>query len=1382
MAKFWLINSVTVAGITMHPGDEVDDAIEDTAPLLAAGALLWPQGNATVDAAAAVARNAHINRGANEQELSLIMTSAVDSVQLAEDTALPETRTLTAGAGLTGGGDLSADRTFDVVGNPDGSIVANANDVQVGVLASDAQHGIRGGGTQHAAAFNPSTTIASGSDTAALPQATINVASTTNFASSGTIFVNTSNGRQAVTYTGVTSTTFTGCTGGTGTMSTGGVVVGQTPVTGFLSATDKRHVDDVVNTCVADWPAAAARFFAVDYDGGSDSNAGFSDVSGAAAGLVAKKTFKGLETILPKNGAGRKAVVMIKARTSGYVAGVSRSDNYKNEAGLDTLFGEPGGNFVFTGGTAVFDQISDYRALFVRGTSSTPDGVIAFLHNTADKQCSGGQIMPGTSATGYRITAVSGIVGTLNSANTFTFVKNDEPGSPPDLTTIGEEPFLIMKRIRFGNQAVATTTIAVASNGLSLPQATINVVSTAGFSATGATISVVTGAGLQFVSYTGLTGTSFTGCTGGTGLMSTGGAVAAPYRTANSGNRGSGACIVAYTANTITLAKNANGGALSIGDTFFIEEPGVAILRMQPLVVGGDTVSTNLGQIFHNGLTMCGFRLTGQPSFVTGENHTILMRSGSCSFGFIESINAARIDSVLIDQVKYVSFKESIKDENNATFRVGMGWRGPGMRLTGCQVAFVQSAGAVGEITYESSETFSAGFQINDCDMFQVGVGCYSKTGVDVYTSGAAGPMLDPLAGFRPMRMIGARPNASGLAQNYNNCQPFRIEGAVGNTLKGPSFGLGRLLNDTLGGGITVTGAAVTILGCTINNCGSAPAISIENVDAPVYIQNVTGSTGNMSVGISTKLAVNSAVILSSTPLYRTAFAPGTISNQNNRSDLVPPTVTGALGDIETAGPIYYNYSSLAYAAIQDKRGNRILGAGDALSNQPVLSPVSSTVSKYDIAKNAGTGVAPAVADSLANASKILGITQSGATASNSVMLATSGQAWVEFSNCAGATVTSAAAPVYPVPGFTGETITSAVGTYPTLFTLGQSFTIRVGSTFTRVRPFGDIGDNADQTQAQILNNINRFFDFDSPGRFLIATAETATTIKLTSRYGEIETVSGTAAVFGTPGTYPTGFVGGETLTLGQDVSADFIVTFTAADQSRDQVIQRINAASSAALGGYEMAVRTRWGLNATPTLPPTNLNLISSLGDLRVVGASSAGVLTTLGITTGTRTNALTRLGFTAGAISASNTLVLGTGTNDNFTVPFGSASQTRDLVIARINRAAGFTMATPDADPAKIILTSYNGDLRVVSGSAGVLAALGLTAATTVGTGFSVGDMAYLSTTVAGKAQAFLPPVNATDQKLRIGRVLRTALDAPYGLVGWNPDALPVLADGLA
>lgn len=52
--------------------------------------------------------------------------------------------TINAGDGLVKTGN-----TIDAVANADGSIVVNPNDIQVGVLATDAQHGSRGGGAQH---------------------------------------------------------------------------------------------------------------------------------------------------------------------------------------------------------------------------------------------------------------------------------------------------------------------------------------------------------------------------------------------------------------------------------------------------------------------------------------------------------------------------------------------------------------------------------------------------------------------------------------------------------------------------------------------------------------------------------------------------------------------------------------------------------------------------------------------------------------------------------------------------------------------------------------------------------------------------------------------------------------------------------------------------------------------------------------------------------------------------------------------------------------------------------------------------------------------------------------------------------------------------------
>lgn len=65
---------------------------------------------------------------------------------------VPSSRQIIAGAGLIGGGTLASDVTVGVAAHGDGSIVVNADNIQVGILASDAQHGVRGGGTLHALA------------------------------------------------------------------------------------------------------------------------------------------------------------------------------------------------------------------------------------------------------------------------------------------------------------------------------------------------------------------------------------------------------------------------------------------------------------------------------------------------------------------------------------------------------------------------------------------------------------------------------------------------------------------------------------------------------------------------------------------------------------------------------------------------------------------------------------------------------------------------------------------------------------------------------------------------------------------------------------------------------------------------------------------------------------------------------------------------------------------------------------------------------------------------------------------------------------------------------------------------------------------------------
>lgn len=94
---------------------------------------------------------------------------------------------------------------------------------------------------------------------------------------------------------------------------------------------------------------------------------------------------------------------------------------------------------------------------------------------------------------------------------------------------------------------------------------------------------------------------------------------------------------------------------------------------------------------------------------------------------------------------------------------------------------------------------------------------------------------------------------------------------------------------------------------------------------------------------------------------------------------------------------------------------------------------------------------------------------------------------------------------------------------------------------------------------------------------------------------------SGYAYVRSGAQTFPSGFVGGETLQLGNDDSPDFTVIFIAGDTSQAKVIERINQ-----YAGYEMAR----SISGTVMELRGNANG----GSVRVV-AGSAGVFTALGL-----------------------------------------------------------------------------------------------------------------------------------------------------------------------
>jgi len=118
---------------------------------------------------------------------------------------------------------LNADYTT-VAGMAGGMVVNSLPTTTVDVVATGGFVARAGAANAYVAVAEAVTAIAVASNGATLPQATINVDSTTGFPASGTVYLTTTNGVEAVTYTGVTGTSFTGCSGGIGTLATGDLV------------------------------------------------------------------------------------------------------------------------------------------------------------------------------------------------------------------------------------------------------------------------------------------------------------------------------------------------------------------------------------------------------------------------------------------------------------------------------------------------------------------------------------------------------------------------------------------------------------------------------------------------------------------------------------------------------------------------------------------------------------------------------------------------------------------------------------------------------------------------------------------------------------------------------------------------------------------------------------------------------------------------------------------------------------------------------------------------------------------------------------------------------------------------------------------------------
>lgn len=180
----------------------------------------------------------------------------------------------------------------------------------------------------------------------------------------------------------------------------------STAVSSAGIASTAARSDHTHGALTADWPIANTRFFACDTTNGSDANAGFSDISQAAAGAVAVKTIAKLLSIMPIIGNGR--LLQAAIRSGNYVSDSVIGLNYQ--------------------GYAQF-------LIYTTDTVATA-GATAFAGDIADKTACGMTTATGMNAAGYNATAYS-----VAADGTPTFTAQLAGGGAPGFGAMPARPY-----------------------------------------------------------------------------------------------------------------------------------------------------------------------------------------------------------------------------------------------------------------------------------------------------------------------------------------------------------------------------------------------------------------------------------------------------------------------------------------------------------------------------------------------------------------------------------------------------------------------------------------------------------------------------------------------------------------------------------------------------------------------------------------------------------------------------------------------------------------------------------------------------------------------------------------------------------------------------
>lgn len=145
-------DATTIAkGLVQLAGDLGGSGTTAAAPVISAGAIT----DAKVAAGAAIAKSKLAALNIVDADVSAISESKVTNLTTDLAGKVPTTRTLTAGSGLTGGGDLSADRSFAVSFGTTAGTAAQGNDSRITGAEQTTNKGVANG----YASLNSSTRV-----------------------------------------------------------------------------------------------------------------------------------------------------------------------------------------------------------------------------------------------------------------------------------------------------------------------------------------------------------------------------------------------------------------------------------------------------------------------------------------------------------------------------------------------------------------------------------------------------------------------------------------------------------------------------------------------------------------------------------------------------------------------------------------------------------------------------------------------------------------------------------------------------------------------------------------------------------------------------------------------------------------------------------------------------------------------------------------------------------------------------------------------------------------------------------------------------------------------------------------------------------------------